>query len=517
MSLNLTNFIRQISKEKDLEPDVIKDAVEQGLLAASRKNLSIYKNARVSLDLASGQLDLMVTKTIVPKGANPRTEIDLKAAKKIRPDAQAGEEIEVVIEPAEFGRIAAQSARQVIMQKLRDAEREKVYEEFKEKVGTVVTGIVQRFERRDAIVNVGRSDGVLPLNQQPFGAHYRVGDRIKVLVTEIEKTQRGPVIRLSRTDPELVIKLFEQEVPEVADGTVKIVAIAREPGVRTKVAVMSTNSDVDPVGACVGMKGSRVQMIVREFENEKIDIVPYSANPSSFITSALNPAKIIAVSAPPNSSVADVLVARGNLSLAIGKRGQNARLAARLTGWRINIKGEEETEAEAEADQMRKRYLDDLLGQIPEVNDVQRMAIAASPFRSVSTLATADIGSVAPLVNGNRELAEQIISGAQEYLEGLAEMTREAQAGAAQEAPADASETEPGAPKEEAPQPTASVEGAAPEGSESESAEADEGWDEGEESRTEAGEAESQAEAAEPGEESPAEAGKESPADGASQ
>jgi len=441
MSMNLTNFIRQLSKEKDLEPEIIKEAIEQALIAASKKNLSMFKNARASLDLATGQLDLVVTKTVVEKVKNPRLEIDLKSARKLKRDVQLGDEIDVLIDPSAFGRIAAQSAKQVVIQRLRDAEREKIYAEYKERVGQVVTGIVQRFERRNAIVNIGRAEGVLPLNQQPYGARYRIGDRIKVLITEIEKTPRGPVIRLSRTDPELVIKLFEQEVPEVADGTVKIVAIAREPGVRTKVAVSSNNPDVDPVGACVGMKGSRVQMIVREFENEKIDIVPYSSNPATFITNALNPAKILSVSCNPETREADVLVAADNLSLAIGKRGQNARLAAQLTGWRINLRGEEETAAE----EMRRRYLDDLLGQIPELSDEQRQAIAQSDFNSVELLAEADRASIAPLVDGNEELADQIISGAQEYLEALAEMTGEA-AQSAEEAEVPATEPAGGEP-----------------------------------------------------------------------
>jgi len=444
MLQNLTNFIRQLSKEKDLEPEVIKEAIEQSLIAASKKNLSQFKNARASLDLVTGQLDLLVTKTVVEKIGNPRTEIDLKSARKIKRDLQVGDEVGVVIDPSVFGRIAAQSARQVVMQRLRDAEREKIYTEFKEKVGHVITGIVQRFERRDAVVNIGRAEGVLSLNQQPFGSHYRIGERLKVLVTEIEKTQRGPVIRLSRTDPELVIRLFEQEVPEVADGTVKIVAIAREAGVRTKVAVTSTNPDVDPVGACVGMKGSRVQMIVREFENEKIDIVPYSANPATFITAALNPAKIISVKTHPDSGEADVLVARGNLSLAIGKRGQNVRLAARLSGWKINIKGEEETEAEAAAAELRQRYLDDLLKQITDLSEFQRDAIAKSGYNAVEKLATAEQATIAALIGGNEELAAQIISGAQEYLDALAEMTS-----ASTQPAAPAQPTEPAPPPDE--------------------------------------------------------------------
>lgn len=428
MGLNLTNFIRQLSKEKDLEPEVIKEAIESALIAASKKNLSMFKEARASLDLGTGQLDLVVTKQVVEKVENPRQEIALRPARKIKKNIEIGDEVEVVIDPSAFGRIAAQSAKQVVIQRLRDAEREKIYTEYKERVGQVVTGIVQRFERRDAIVNIGRAEGVLPLNQQPYGAHYRIGDRIKVLIIEIEKTSRGPVIRLSRTDPELVIRLFEQEVPEVADGTVKIMAIAREPGVRTKVGVSSSNPDVDPVGACVGMKGSRVQMIVREFENEKIDIVPYSNNSQTFITSALNPAKILTVTCNDETGEADVLVAAGNLSLAIGKRGQNARLAARLTGWQINIKGEEETAAEAAADELRRRYLEDLLSQITELTDTQRETVCRSKFNAVERLAETEVGEIAALLDGSEELASQLILGAEEYLEALAEMAEAATA-----------------------------------------------------------------------------------------
>jgi len=460
MSLNLTNFIRQVSKEKDLEPEIIKEAIEQALLAASKKNLSLFKNARVSLDLATGQLDLVVAKIAVEKVGNPRLEIDFKSARKLKRDVQVGDEIDVVIAPSAFGRIAAQSARQVVIQRLRDAEREKIYAEYKERVGHVVTGIVQRFERRDAIVNIGRAEGVLSLNQQPFGVRYRIGERLKVLITEIEKTSRGPVIRLSRTNPELVIKLFEQEVPEVADGTVKIVAIAREAGVRTKVAVSSGNPDVDPVGACVGMKGSRVQMIVREFENEKIDIVPYSSNPATFITSALNPAKILTVTCDSDTGEADVLIARDNLSLAIGKRGQNVRLAARLAGWKINIRGEEEEAVKVAAEEVRQRYLDDLLRQITELTDAQREAIAQSEYKSVDRLAGIDHTAIVSLVDGNEDLAAQIVLGAQEYLEALAEMTRAASAEtqpAAAEAESVAEEDKAAAAEEE-PTPTETAE-----------------------------------------------------------
>jgi transcription termination/antitermination protein NusA len=445
----LKAFIRQISKEKDLDVSVVKEAIEQAIVSASKKNLSQFNDARPDLDAETGQLHLYVAKEVVNIATNPRTQVGMREAKKIRSDAKVGETVEVEIDPALFGRIAAQSARQVVMQKLRDAERMKVYDEFQGKVGEVVSGSVQRYEKRDVILTVGKAEVLLPRNEIPMTSHYRMGDRIKAYVLEIDPEAKGPIIKVSRTHPQLVAKLFEQEVPEIADGTVKVVNVVREPGARAKIAVESTNSDVDPVGACVGVKGTRVQMIVRELENEKIDIVPYNSSPKQFITNALVPAQILTINLHEDRKQADVIVKKGNLSLAIGKKGQNAKLAAKLTGWKLDIHSEAEEEKLGGVDQeeVRRKYLDDLLGQISEIDAETRDRIYASEFNSVEKLAHASIADVSE-ITGDGDLAEEIVEGAKGYLEALREMTRsnygdepeEAQQ-QPEEAPAESTET----------------------------------------------------------------------------
>jgi len=256
-------------------------------------------------------------------------------------------------------------------------------------------------------------------------SHYRIGDRIKVYVLEIDPEAKGPIIKVSRTHPQLVAKLFEQEVPEIADGTVKIVNVVREPGARAKIAVQSTNKDVDPVGACVGVKGSRVQMIVRELENEKIDIVPYSENSKQFITSALVPAQIQSININEETKHADVIVKKGNLSLAIGKKGQNAKLAHRLTGWKLNIhsEGEEERLAGVNQEEIQRKYMDDLLAQVESLSPEGVEAILASPYNTVQKLAEATFDDVEELV-GSGDIADDLIEGARGYVEALKEMTR---------------------------------------------------------------------------------------------
>lgn len=421
----LKAFIRQISKEKDLDVNIVKEAIEQAIVSASKKNLSQFNDARTELDVESGQLHLFVVKEVANIASNPRTQVSLREAKKIKSDAKIGDMVEVEIDPAIFGRIAAQSARQVVMQKLRDAERMKVYDEFQGKIGEVVSGTVLRYEKRDVVISVGKAEMLLPRNEIPMTAHYRMGDRIKAYVLEIDPEAKGPIIKVSRTHPQLVAKLFEQEVPEIADGTVKVVSVVREPGARAKIAVESNNSDVDPVGACVGVKGTRVQMIVRELENEKIDIVPYSTNPRQFITSALVPAQILTINLHEDRRQADVIVKKGNLSLAIGKRGQNAKLAAKLTGWKLDIHSEAEEEKLSGVDQeeVRRKYLDDLLGQIGEIDDATRDRIYSSEFNSVEKMAQASVQEVSD-ITGDGDLAEEIIEGAKTYLEALREMTR---------------------------------------------------------------------------------------------
>jgi N utilization substance protein A len=386
--------------------------------------MTMYNNARPSIDADSGELHVYVTKTVMAKVDNPRTDMELDEARIFIPDVEEGDEVEVEISPEEFGRIAAQSARQVVMQRLRDAERIKIYQEYRDKVGQVATAIVQRFEKRDAIVLLGRAEAILPHYEIPHNARYRFGDRLKVLIVDVNLNSKGPVVKVTRTNPDLVIKLFEQEVPEIADRIVKILNVAREPGVRTKISVISNNSDVDPVGACVGMKGSRVQMVVRELENERIDIVPYSTTPIVFIKAALNPVQVKDVVTDEETKTATVIVDKSQLSLAIGRRGQNARLAARLTGWKIDIQAVEEEYEEDEEQEIQHKYLADFLSQIPHLNEQVRLALLGSRnYSSVEKIAEAEPHQLQDVVNlETPSLWRPIIEGAAQYAEALAEM-----------------------------------------------------------------------------------------------
>ncbi len=422
MELNLKLLIKQIGKEKDLDEAVIKEAVEQAIISASKKNLSHFYKARPSIDMETGDLKVFVTKIVSEHVTNDKMQISVKKARQVKKRVKPGETVEVEIDPTEFGRIAAQTVRQIIMQRLRDAERDKIYNEYSAKAGNIVTGIVQRFIKKNMVVNIGKAEGMLPANEVPRTSNYRFGDRIKVYIYEVKKTNKGPQIMLSRTKPELVIKLFEQEVPEISDGIVKIVGIAREAGYKTKIAVLSDNPDVDPVGACVGMKGSRVQMIVRELENEKIDIVPYSTNVATYIKNALNPAEILQITVFEESKNAEVVVKKESLSVAIGKMGLNARLASKLTGYKIDLKSDEFLFVSKEEEEIQKRYLYDLLCQIENLPEISREAILKSQYSSVEKLAALDPKVLYGFVNDNHDLAIRIIEGAKEYLEALNEM-----------------------------------------------------------------------------------------------
>ena len=422
---NLKSYVNAVAKEKDLDPAIIREAIEYALVASSKKNLAQFREARAELDMESGLLGLFVTQDVVDEVTNSRLEVTRREARRVLKDKkiEVGDTVEMPVDPSALGRIAAQSARQIVMQRIRDAERTKIYEEFSTRVGTVVTGTVQRFERRDVIMNIGRTDGILPLYEQPMGAKYKHNDRLKVLIQEVRETPKGPMIVLSRKTPNLVVKLFEQEVPEIADGTIKIIGVAREAGVRTKIAVTSSSSDVDPVGACVGMKGSRVQMVVRELDNEKIDIVPYSIEPRRFITSGLNPAQILAIHLNEKEKRAEVIVAQGNLAIAIGRKGQNTKLAARLTGWRLDIRSEEEEGLEYE--EVQVRYLEDFLMQISGLGALARDALLRSNLNSVEKISAAEVESLLPFTNEDIALAESVISGAREYLDALREIQAE--------------------------------------------------------------------------------------------
>ncbi len=350
MANPLLQTIEALAKEKGIEADQIIAAIEDAVLTASRKYYKTNENLKTRFNTDTGQVDLFAIKHIVGEVTNPATEISLKEAQDLYgEEAEVDMEIEFPKRTDVLGRIAAQTAKQVIFQKVREAERENVFAEYSQRVGEVVSGMVKRFENGDIIIELGRVESQLPRKEQSRAENYTVGDRVRAVIRGVNRSAKGPQIVLSRTDPALLIKLFEQEVPEIYDGTVMIRGAVREAGDRAKVAVYSRERDVDPVGACVGMKGTRVQSIIRELRGEKIDIVEWSEDPILFVTNAISPAKVQRVSIVNDADkVMEVIVEDKQLSLAIGKKGQNVRLAAKLTGWKIDIKSEEEKRREVE-------------------------------------------------------------------------------------------------------------------------------------------------------------------------
>src|SRR5579864_1555822 len=351
MATELQQMIEVVAKDKGIDPTIVITAIEDAYLAAARKVYRGDEDLRTRFNLESGQVELYAVRQIVPEMTAPAKEISLEEARQLYGDeAEIGMEIEFPKETDKLGRIAAQTAKQVIAQRVREAEREKVHGEFSQRVGEVVSATVKRFESGDLIAEIGRVEAQIPRKEQSRAENYAIGDRVRAVIKAVTKNAKGPQVVLSRTDPALLIKLFEQEVPEIYDGTVMIRGAVREAGDRAKVAVFSRERDVDPVGACVGMRGTRVQAIIRELRGEKIDIVEWSEDPVAFVTNALSPAKVQRVSiVDDREHVVEVVVEDKQLSLAIGKKGQNVRLAAKLTGWRIDIKSEEEKRREVEA------------------------------------------------------------------------------------------------------------------------------------------------------------------------
>ncbi|MCI8308279.1 MAG: transcription termination/antitermination protein NusA [Lachnospiraceae bacterium] len=331
----------EIEKEKEISKDIILEAIENSLLAACKDHFGKSDNINVIVDRYSGEVKVYAVKTIVEEVTDDTLEVSLDEIADIYPDKAVGDTIEVVVTPKNFGRIAAQKAKQVVVQKIREEERKVIYNQYYEKERDIITGIVQRVSRGNISVDLGKIDTVLTESEQVKTEHFRPTERIKLYVVEVKDTAKGPRITVSRTHPEFVKRLFEYEVAEVQDGTVEIKSIAREAGSRTKMAVYSYNPDVDPVGACVGVNGIRVNAIVDELRGEKIDIINWSDDPATLIENALSPAKVISVEVDEEEKSANVVVPDFQLSLAIGKEGQNARLAARLTGYKIDIKSEE--------------------------------------------------------------------------------------------------------------------------------------------------------------------------------
>lgn len=340
MNAEFMQAFEQLGKEKGIAPEILFDAIEAALISAYKRNFSAAQNVRVSLDRVTGDIHVYARKNIVEVVENEIVEMDLAEAKKINSDYEIDDIIEIEVTPKNFGRIAAQTAKQVVVQRIREAERGIIYEEFSNRESDILTGIVQRIEQKNVFIDLGKAEAILaPSEQIPF-EQYKHGDRVKSYIIEVKKTTKGPQILVSRTHPGLLKRLFELEVPEIHDGIVEIKSVAREPGMRSKIAVFSRDEDVDPVGSCVGHKGMRVQTIVNELKGEKIDIVKWNVDPIKYIANSLSPAKVVSVEVNEIEKVSKVIVPDYQLSLAIGKEGQNARLAAKLTGWKIDIKSE---------------------------------------------------------------------------------------------------------------------------------------------------------------------------------
>jgi transcription termination/antitermination protein NusA len=436
--------IDALAKERGIAAEVVVAAIEDAVLTASRKIFKTGENLKARFNTETGQVELVAVRTVVEAVTEPATEIAIEDARTLYRDlygdevansVELGDEMEFPKPTDQFGRIAAQTAKQVIFQKVREAEREHIFAEYNERRGEVVTGAVKRFENGDIIIEVGRIETILPRKEQSRAESYAPGDRVRAVIRRVEKSSKGPQIVLSRTDPALLIRLFEQEVPEVYDGTVVIKGAVREAGDRAKVAVYSRERDVDPVGACVGMKGTRVQAIIRELRGEKIDIVEWSDDVVQFVTNALSPAKVQRVTiVDVDEMVMEVVVEDKQLSLAIGKKGQNVRLAAKLSGWRIDIKSEEEKRKEVEAQLMGFEPDGDAPGEAGSESDARAAAgVLALPGIHDEVVATLQQGGLtsAAAVEAAGKAGLEPLGFDDETIEAVLNSARSANAGSA--------------------------------------------------------------------------------------
>jgi N utilization substance protein A len=411
MQQDLNRVIEQVSKEKGIDKAILIGALENAMVSAAKKTFGHQRKIEAQFNPEIGEVELFEAKTVVETVQDPEVEITLAEAREtLDPDAEMGDELLCKLDSSKFGRIAAQAAKQNIVQRVRDAEREIIFNEFKGREGQLVNGIVQRFEKRNIIVNLGRTDAILPEKEQVPRERYRQGDRIRAYIVSVDITGRGPQIVLSRTHPGMLIKLFEQEVPEIYEGIVEVKGAAREPGGRAKIAVVSNDPDVDPVGACVGMKGTRVQSVVQELRGEKIDIVHWIADQAEYVCRALAPAKVSKIIIDDDEHSMEVVVPDDQLSLAIGRKGQNVRLASRLSGWRIDVC----SEAEAEEETRRTRQS---IGAIPGIGDIAAELLYQEGFKSAEDVAQSELEEIMDVEGISKEKAESLHKSAKEHVE----------------------------------------------------------------------------------------------------
>jgi N utilization substance protein A len=411
--LELLQIADAVAREKSIDRKIVIGAMEDAIAKAARSRYGSETEVRAEIDPKSGDLKLLRHMAVVETVENPANQISLEEARRRHPAAQIGDTIADPLPPLDYGRIAAQSAKQVIVQKVREAERDRQYEEYKDRIGDIVNGIVKRVEYGNVVVDLGRGEAIVRRDEMLPREVFRNGDRIRAFIYDVRREPRGPQIFLSRTHPQFMAKLFAQEVPEIYDGIVEVRAVARDPGSRAKIAVISRDSSVDPVGACVGMRGSRVQAVVNELQGEKIDIIPWTADPANFVVNAVAPAEVAQVVLDEDRHRMQVVVPDQQLSLAIGRRGQNVRLASQLTGWDIDIVTEQE-ESETRQAEFEKRTK--LFVEALNVDEVVGQLLASEGFRSIEELAIVDEKDIAGIEGFDEDTARELQERAREFL-----------------------------------------------------------------------------------------------------
>jgi len=408
----LKRLIEQMGKDRGIDKSVIIEALEAAMISAARKKLGARADVEAHYNDETGEIEVFLFKTVTDKVNDPVTEISLAEARKsYDEEAEIGDSLGIKVDTTTLGRIAVQTAKQIITQRIRDAERDVIYEEFKDRKGDILTGFVHRLDGGNIIVSLGMAEGIVPVAEQIPREVYRRGDRIRAYVLDVKRNTKGPQIVLSRTHPGFLKALFEIEVPEIAEGIIEIVNVAREPGRRSKIAVLSRDRDVDPVGACVGIRGARVQSVVQELRGEKIDIVPYSDDPAKFICAALSPAKAERVYIDEENKAIEVIVPDDQLSLAIGKSGQNVRLAVRLTGWKIDVKSESAVKSSEPGDR--------ILMSIPGMTESLAKLFADKGLKSVAAIAAADVDMVVESTGIEEKKAQDLIEAAAQLLDAM--------------------------------------------------------------------------------------------------
>ncbi len=489
MEPNLSQIINMLGKEKNIPKETIVEAIQAAILTAAKKKYGAEENIEVEVNEQKGEIEAYLYREVVDEVIDPETQIGLAEAQGFDEDIEIGDEFAIRLDVGELGRIAAQTAKQVIVQRVREAEREVILTEYGVRIGETLNGIVMRMERGALVIDLGKAEGVLPHREKIPGERFERGDRVRALIQGVQDTAKAPQVMLSRNDPRFLGKLFEMEVPEIYDGVVKIVKVVREPGQRAKIAVTSNDSNVDPVGACVGMKGSRVQAVVQELRGEKIDIIAHTDVIRDFIEKALSPAVISRIAVNEEDHSALVVCDESQLALGIGKKGQNVRLASELSGYQINIMGEEEyqravkeQQEEAEIEREAERNAAEQISRIPGVGEKTAAAILAAGFRSVMHLASSTVDEVAAVPGIGAKTAEKIIESALELSEELKREAAEKEKAEAEAAAAEAAEAEAAAAE------AAEAEAAEAEAAEAEAAEAEAA--EAEADETEAAEAE---------------------------